>query len=131
MAKRLYFDETTITELISLPDALNRELHKNDFVTAVFSDGELTLFKVVGFESHKIDHFMDYSLLDHDQDKGVVLTRTDKNEYVVLSRVRGTNAFSNGNDKESQKLNSKLVFKTRKQVAYADTNYVMLHLLGA
>jgi hypothetical protein len=129
MAKKsLYFDKTTKTELKSLPDALNRELQKNDFVTAVFSDGELTLFKIVSFEKHKIDHFMDYDQLNYDQ-KGIVLNRTDENDYVVLQRVIGTNAFSKRDDADSRKLNSKLVFKTSKQVAYADPSFVTLHFL--
>jgi hypothetical protein len=125
---QLYFETTTKTELKSLPDALNRELQVGDFVTAVFKNGELTLFKIIGFEKHKIDHFMDYDQLNYTQ-KGIVLTRTDETNYIVLHRVNGTNAFSKRNDKESKKLNAKLVYKTSKQTAYADPNFVMMHFL--
>lgn len=132
MAKRsLYFNKTTKTTLATLPDALNRELQKDDFVTAVFSDGELTLFKIAGFERHKIEYFMDYAMLDYDQDKGIVLNRTSENEYIVLQRVQGTDAYAKGNSVEIKKFNSKLIFKTSKQVAYADPNFVMLHFFTA
>lgn len=127
--KQLYFDETTTTQLESLPDALNRTLYKDDFVTAVFKDGELTLFKIINFEKTKIDHYINYERLDYDQHKGVVLLRSEENQYVVLQRVRGTNAYSSNQDDYAQKLNEKLVYKTSKQVAYADPNYVLMHYL--
>jgi len=140
MAKKsLYFNTTTKTELTSLPDAVNRELQKNDFVTAVFGNGELTLFKIVGFEKHKIEYFMDYSQLSDEsakkigpnaKDKGIVLTRFEDNYYVVLQRVRGTNAYTEGKTVEDKKFNAQLVYKTSKQVAYADPNFVTLHYLA-
>jgi len=131
MDKRpLYFNKVTKTQLESLQDALHRTLQIDDFVTAVFKDGELTLFKVIGFEHEHIDYFVDYDQLSYAQ-KGIVVTRTSDLDFVILQRVQGTNAFSTQNNTDSKKHNAKPVYKTSKQVAYADPNFVMLHYLGA
>jgi hypothetical protein len=124
---QLYSTKKTIKPLESLSDALGRELKTKDFVTAVFSDGELTLFQVERFERHKADYFMDYSLLEDKPAKvraqGITLMRSETYDYLVLNRVQGTIAYVDGD----KKFNSKPVLKTSKQVAYADPSFVMLH----
>lgn len=134
----LYSSKKTVESLGALKDAIGRELSIDDYVTAVFSDGELTLFQVIRFEKHTIEDFMDYAQLDNDtaekwskqqgfdvRTKGVTLRRSETYDYVVLQRVRGTNAYLNDPDRTDAKLfNSKVVLKTSKQVAYADKEYV-------
>ena len=138
-APSLYSTKKTVLQLTSLPDALNRQLKIQDFVTAVFRDGELTLFQVERFEQHTNDYFMDYSLLDditaakwsaeqgkNVKEQGLTLMRSETIDYIILKRVRGTTAYY----KINTSLNAKDVLKTSKQVAYADPQYVFLHYLS-
>ena len=110
--------KTIKTSLDSLPDVLNRTLAIGDYVTSIFADGELSLFKVLGFEHHTvtINHYNSPYVYNHD--------------YIILGRVKGTIAYFDSTRYNAKKINVQKVRKTSKQVAYADPKYVMIHILA-
>lgn len=105
-----------------MSDCLGKELKINDFVTSVFSDGELTLFKISGFQQHTTDYFQQETLY-----------KTENSQYIVLKRLSGTKATVSQNHFNAKQINSKPVYKRSSQVAYTDPttaeNYIFVNQL--
>ena len=79
-----------------------------DYVTAVWSDGELCLFKISGFEIHGIGKW------------------NVKTPCVKLERIKGTRAWLLREEDNTQTY----IFKSSIQITWVDPEYVLTHILS-
>lgn len=90
-------------EISPLNDCIDHPLNIGDYVTAIWANSELELFKVIGFER---------------RNQG---TRHNRADCIKLQRLF-SDEENNSNDKPTYKLSS--------QVTWVDPEYVVIHFLS-
>ena len=91
-----------------MTDCIGKELHVDDYVTAVWANGDLAIFKVVGFRERG-SRAKNGRRRTQDE---IILERFEKNPEIDAD------------------VKNKPVYKQPSQVTWVDQGQVMLYLLG-
>ena len=88
-----------------MTDCIGKELHVDDYVTAVWANAKLAIFKVAGFQEQ-------HSKVRYRRGRVIILERFEKNPKIDAD------------------VKNKPVYKQPSQVTWVDQGQVMLYLLG-
>ena len=89
----------------SIEDAIGHPVTIDDYVTAVFYSGEVSLFKVSGFKQKRGRRGWGNQTI-----------------HAELQRLERTNTWQEGSTNAN-------IFKTSNQITWVDPNWVMMHFL--